>query len=79
MQVYSSADGGPSVKTMIAHGINLRERLIRQSFRTVRLQSRLQRKLWTLEPTLEISPRVPITASLDVPRSLAVYMSLVRA
>lgn len=76
-QAYTSERGVKSMRSKITR-VDLREQLIRQSFRTVRLQNRLQQKLWALDPTLEVSPRVPITASLDVARSLAVYMSLVR-
>lgn len=72
-----SSGADKTLKSQLSR-VNVREQLIRQSFRIVRLQTRLQQKLWALDPAMVVSPRVPITAKLDMARSLAVFMSLVR-
>lgn len=76
-------DGGSSVAAAAA-GTNvlvvsdIRNSVVRQCWRTVRLQTRLEQKLRSLTTFVKVSESVPEKAALDLPRIRAVFFNLLQ-
>lgn len=62
----------------VSHWVDVRGDIIAQSWRTVRLQQRFERKLERISVSFEVDPSVPNTVSIDVGRLCAVAVNLAR-
>lgn len=65
--------GGSSSTVSVA---DLRDALVRQSWRSVRLQARCEEKLRSLTSFVRVHDGVPESAALDLARTRAVFFSL---
>lgn len=66
-------DGKASHSVVVA---DLRDAVIRQCWRTVRLQSRFEQKLHSLTSFVKVSENVPERAALDLARTRTVFFNL---
>lgn len=78
LALVEEARAVPSVngKTQNIVVAELRDAVIRQCWRTVRLQSRFEQKLRSLTSFVKVTENVPEKAALDLPRTRTVFFNL---